>query len=753
MRLTITLIALLLGLAVVGGMFYHASQDRDPAATPRVTDQPTAYGQTQPPAVEKTQVPTADTRVPETTAAVTEDATPELPPEAAPEASPEVTKDVTPKPADESGLFVFEGLRMAEPESSGLVTFGSDASPGADKPGFMAKVVLTPWGAGVQRITLAEYRMGVDGAWAEEPYVIIDHNSDRIAPFAARQIVINGSPVNLASQTRWQAGPVVETEDGASVTLTAQIIDGNEQPVGQVRRTYRLTKGSYDLQLEQEFVNESGRQLTVGFLQNAQGDLFQDPAAYMGDRREFVTGYFNPDYDDKLRIYTSGSYIHRDKVISKKAIWPHPNLGDEGYELAWVASENRYFSVVIHPNVPISHTETRAIPYFTETFPTIGVLVHENTGRPKPDNQALMFTLERQGVVLAPGEALDLSVGIYAGPRKKQVLTQPPYDSLYMHRLVRYNIGGMCAWFTFQWLANGLLGFMRLIHAVTFDWGIAIIVLVMCVRLILHPITKRAQVNMMKMGKQMAALQPEIEKIKKKYKDDQQKLNGEMMKLYREKGVNPAGFLGCAPMMLQTPIWIALYAMLYFAIELRHEPAFYGVFQAISGGGWHFLQDLSVSDNFIRFIPMEEDGIYIPLISGFLGQVRALNILPLMMGVVFYINQKLTTPPPANEQQAQQQKIMKYMVLLFPVFLYNAPSGLTLYIFTSTLFGILDGYMVRKHIKEQEAAGTLFDKKPRKPGGIMDRVSKMMQQKQLQMQQAQREAQKSAPNTPKKRKR
>ncbi|NBC10832.1 MAG: membrane protein insertase YidC, partial [Planctomycetes bacterium] len=644
-----------------------------------------------------------------------------------------------------------DGLRLVEHVNDRTVVIGSDEPDS----GYKLKAEITSWGAGIKRMTLADFRMGADGDWADEPYVIIDTPPTSLAWYAATSMRINGRLINLATETQWEIVGTQETSDQNTVTLKATVVDGQGATVAEVVRTFRLIKGSYDLRLEQRVHNRSGRPLEIALLQTAQGDMIQDPAAYLGDRREYVTGYFDPEYDNKLRIYTEGSHINRGSLASDPRIWPNPELGGaDRYQLAWIAAENRYFAVVSHPAVPADLTETAQVPPLTDTFGSIGVQVREraNAGR---DNKAVTLTMASQRRV-APGEAADLSLGIYAGPRKKQVLADPPYAALHLDHLVRYNIGGMCSWCTFQWLAKGLLGFMKLIHAATFDWGIAIIVLVMCVRLLLHPITKRAQVNMMKMGKQMAALQPEVEKIKKKYKDDQQKLNAEMMKLYREKGVNPAGFLGCAPMLLQTPIWIALYAMLYFAIELRHEAAFYGLFQAISGGHWHFLQDLSVSDNFIRFIDPNEPGITIPFISGFLGQVRALNILPLMMAVVFFINQKFTTPPPANEQQAQQQKIMKFMVLLFPIFLYNAPSGLTLYIFTSTLFGILDGYLVRKHIKEQEEAGTLFDKKPRKPGGFMDRMSKAMEQKQIELQQKQREAQKGgggASRSPKKRKR
>jgi YidC/Oxa1 family membrane protein insertase len=285
------------------------------------------------------------------------------------------------------------------------------------------------------------------------------------------------------------------------------------------------------------------------------------------------------------------------------------------------------------------------------------------------------------------------------------------------------------------------------------DWGIAIIILVITIRLLLHPITKRAQINMMKMSKGMQAIQPELEKLKKKYKDDKQTLQVEMTKLYREKGVNPLGFLGCLPMFLQMPIWVALYAMLYYAIELRHEPAFYGVFQAISGGHWHFLESLSEPDQFIRLFDNVDP---FPLLF-ITFDYSSINILPLLMGVVFFINMKFTTPPPpeneSDEQKQmrrQQQMIMKIMPFLMPFFLYSAPSGLTLYICASTGAGILDSYLVRKHIREQEAKGELFKKKERKPGGLMDRLSRYAEAKQAQFAelQAQQEALKGKSNKP-----
>ena len=235
---------------------------------------------------------------------------------------------------------------------------------------------------------------------------------------------------------------------------------------------------------------------------------------------------------------------------------------------------------------------------------------------------------------------------------------------------------------------------------------------------------------MMKMSKGMQALQPEIEKLKKKYPEGDPQLQQEMFKLYREKGVNPANFLGCLPMFLQTPIWIALFAMLFLAIELRHQPAFYGVFQIISGYQWGFLADLSRPDHFIRFTD-QPIALPLPLLGAL--DFSALNILPLLMGVMYFAQQKFMTPPAQNEQAAQQQKLMRIMVLLFPVFLYSAPSGLTLYMLASSTAGMVDSYFIRKHIREEEEAGTLLTKKPPKPGGLRDRIGKALAAKQEEL--------------------
>jgi YidC/Oxa1 family membrane protein insertase len=169
------------------------------------------------------------------------------------------------------------------------------------------------------------------------------------------------------------------------------------------------------------------------------------------------------------------------------------------------------------------------------------------------------------------------------------------------------------------------------------------------------------------------------------------------------------------------PIWIALYAVLYFNFDLRHQAAFFGIFQNF--GGWQFLSDLSRPDNFFEF-PSP--------INLFLFSLHGINLLPIIMGVVFFIQQKYMTPPTPNmtPEQEQQQKIMKWMmVLMFPAMLYIAPSGLTLYILTSTCVGIIESKRVKAHIEKYGLAEPPKNQK-KQGGGLYARMLEAQKQKE-----------------------
>ena len=257
---------------------------------------------------------------------------------------------------------------------------------------------------------------------------------------------------------------------------------------------------------------------------------------------------------------------------------------------------------------------------------------------------------------------------------------------------------GPCAYCTFEFLIKGLVKLLAFFHFLTRDWGVAIILLVVLVRTLLHPITKRSQVSMMRMGK----MGPEMERLKKKYADDKDELNKQTMALYKDQGVG--AYLGCLPMFLQMPIWIALWSALQSTFELRQSPFLYG---------YTWIHDLAKPD---RLFHWQTQYLQLPLVGTV--HLSSLNILPFVMGLVMFFQQKLTPQPPsATKEQETQKKMMLWMsVLMFPIFLYNGPSGLNLYILTSSLIGIVESKRIRAHIKqkeEEEKAGRIIVDAPK----------------------------------------
>jgi YidC/Oxa1 family membrane protein insertase len=227
------------------------------------------------------------------------------------------------------------------------------------------------------------------------------------------------------------------------------------------------------------------------------------------------------------------------------------------------------------------------------------------------------------------------------------------------------------------------VGLLAAIHFVLRDWGLAIIALVCVVRLILHPITKKSQVSMMKMQK----LAPEIERLKKKFGDDKDGFTKAQMEMYKSVGFTPV--LGCLPMFLQMPIFIALWRALQTTFELRQAPFLY-----FFGRHWTWIHDLSQPDSLVKFAHP------IPLPFGW--HMAGINVLPLAMAVVSFINMKYFTPKPvaSTPEQEQQQKMMTWMTLIFPFMFYTFPSGLNLYYLTTTSLGIVESKRIRDHIKK-----------------------------------------------------
>ena len=572
------------------------------------------------------------------------------------------------------------------------------------------RVAFTRAGAGISSIRFSDIFETVDGklAWnkyrvsggvqppIDDKYLLstsheLAYNTEQgvqtatISILSASQITINGELLHLTSSTVWNVLGVGSFE--------ATVVDESSAVVAKITRVWTLDD-KFGLHLEQKVHNLSSSTLEVDWLQYGPPSLRVDRSRYM-DRRRFRFGWeLNEQFDPNHAAPIQSSdflYEYADAAkVENEPLWPTNETLEDGLKLSWFASTNRYFALAIFPNMPDDGSGSRLLEN------TVKVITAQTSGT--NTDEFILTALWAPKSTIATNEKLDLTMRVYAGPLKRSILDNvQPYVSLSMRGLVLYQMSSMCAICTFQWLADLLAVVLTTLDKyVVFDWGLAIILLVLIVRTMLHPITKKSQINMQRFGKVMQKLKPEIDKLKSKYPDEPKKIQSEQMALMKKHGVNPFQMLGCLPMFLQMPIWVALYALLYFMFDIRQEPVFFGFFQMF--GDWPFLADLSASDHFF--------GAFDEPIQFLMWNVTGINLLPILMGVIFFIQQKYMSPQSGTamtpEQQSQQKIMRIMMVVLFPVMLYSAPSGLTLYILTSSTVGILESRHIRKHVDQMD---------------------------------------------------
>jgi YidC/Oxa1 family membrane protein insertase len=314
--------------------------------------------------------------------------------------------------------------------------------------------------------------------------------------------------------------------------------------------------------------------------------------------------------------------------------------------------------VIALPAAPAPELVGRKVPLPRPTAKQIA------TGyRVNPEPFGYEVALLYPPAVLAANQVLERQFKIYAGPKEYHTLARLPENlDLVM------GFGGF-----FGFFAKALLLSMNgLHHALWLPYGVAIIVITVIIKLLFWPLTRLSTRSM----KRMQELQPQMKAIQEKYKDDPRKMNMKLMEFMREHKVSPLG--GCLPMLLQIPVFFGFYRMLQSAIELR-------------GATFLWACDLSQPDT-VWVIP----GLNFPL-----------NPLPLIMGATMLWQARLTPVSPGMDPV--QQKMMKYLPLIFMVFLYNFSAGLTLYWTVQNLLTIAQ----MKVTKSQDAAGA---QAPRTPG-------------------------------------
>lgn len=295
-------------------------------------------------------------------------------------------------------------------------------------------------------------------------------------------------------------------------------------------------------------------------------------------------------------------------------------------------------------------------------------------------------------ITVAPGASASASTRVFAGA--KEVSIVDGYHEQYKLKL----FDRLIDWGWFYYITKPLFLAMDWIYHLVGNFGIAILLITVLIKIIFFPLANKSYASMAK----MKAVQPEMMAIRERYADDKMKQQQAMMELYKKEKINPIA--GCLPILIQIPVFFALYKVLFITIEMRHAPFF----------GW--IKDLSAPDpttvfNLFGLIPW--DPSIVPLIGPFL----MIGAWPLVMGVTMWVQMKLNPPPP----DPTQQMIFDWMPVIFTFMLASFSAGLVIYwAWNNTLSVIQQSFIMRKHGAKVE----LFDNLKRSAGKVKNLFKK-----------------------------
>jgi YidC/Oxa1 family membrane protein insertase len=595
--------------------------------------------------------------------------TAEVPPPAGTTAPPEPNRPPAPQLATPavSALNAEGGPRQE-------ITLGS-----TDKAsGFKYQLVLDSLGAGIRTATFSEYNR--EGTHEPLTFLSPVHVEGRtVLSMADGTLTLLNQRQRLRlGQLSWRSlGMERLPEGGEAASFEATIGQADGPPLLKLTKTFRIQPDTYLLDCTLNVENLTNEPQKVQF--DLTGPVGLESESSRTEMRKAVAAFRTPQ-GQVTTVRLDVGALRKADTQEKRSL----NARRSNAQFLWVAAVNRYFAGIVvpvsaEPNRPVDWIAGKWGAYYPESATgqhTIGVQLASTAITVDPAGQ--------------PGSLRSFPFNVYIGPKDKGLFDKTPlYRRLGFVQTIDF-MGCCCPTSIIGPLAFAILAIMNWMYFVIPNYGVVIIILVLLMRLILHPVTRHSQVAMSKMSE----LAPRAEEIKKKYGNNKAEMNKRLMELYREQGASP--ITGMLPMFLQMPIWIALWSAIYTSIDLRG---------AMFLPFW--ITDLSAPDAIVSWPP-----VTIPLLG---WTIHSLNLLPILMGVAFYLQQKIMPmqqPAAAtNPQVAQQQKIMMILMpLLFPLMLYNAPSGVNLYIMASTFGGVVEQYYIKKHIQEkkrQEAQGLI----------------------------------------------
>jgi YidC/Oxa1 family membrane protein insertase len=380
----------------------------------------------------------------------------------------------------------------------------------------------------------------------------------------------------------------------------------------------------YLLHLDIKLQNAGPQESTVTYMLQGPVGLPLEDAANARKFRDLKMGFLLPTGGINAQTKTV-SQVLSDEEKNKVEEWKSP--------LKYIGVDVQYFTALVLPTDDQLKDRTieRSQPMLIET-PSV-----------KTETD-LSVQLESVKVALAPNTSVTHHFELFAGPKRRTLLA-----SLQAEGVLDFG------WFAS--ISNVMLMVLNFFHGMGIPYGMAIICLTVLVRACMFPLSLRQAAQ----AQRMKEMQPKLAELKKKYADNKEKLAMANLELMREFKVNPMS--GCLPLVIQMPVFIALYQALQFSVDLRLAPFLY-------------FNNLAAPDALFK----------LPFTVPWLGWTT-FNLLPIVAVALMVVQQKMFMPPPTDEQQEMQQKMMSYMMVVMGAMFYKFPSGLCVYYISSSLWG------------------------------------------------------------------
>ena len=464
---------------------------------------------------------------------------------------------------------------------------------------------IDPLGGDIVGVRLPQYPVSLDQP--DNPFVLLDRRADHTYIAQSGLAGPDGIDTRSGRPRYTSALKSYRIEERPE-----EVVLRHEEEGVYVEKRFLFDPASYYVELEYEIDNQGAQPMTVNLFAQLKRDAMRPeagqgftlgPRPYLGaalttDDSRYDKVDFEDLEDEELRAEVRGGWI---------AMLQHYFLS------AWVADPDHLNTYYGYPN--------------------------------RGGDGTYIFGFTGPAFTVAPGTRAIAGAGFYAGPKDQARLEE-----------IAPNLNLTVDYGFLWWLAVPLFRLLEIIQSFAQNWGVAIILMTLVIKLILYPLSHASYKSMGKMRK----LAPQMKRLQERHAGDRQKLSQEMMELYKKEKANPLG--GCLPMLLQMPVLIAMYWVLYESVELRQAPFF----------GW--VHDLSAMDPFF--------------------------ILPILMGISTYAQQMLSPTPP----DPMMARMMKMMPIMFTVLFMFFPAGLVLYWLVNNLLSMAQQWFTNYRMEKAESA-------------------------------------------------